>query len=67
LLQIEKKTSEQKTLPLQHYNKINKLLRNLIIHSSSTLEEAQIETFLQNSDCFIEVISITLKYINANI
>jgi len=38
LLQCEKKTSLERILPLQNYNKINKLLRNLIIHSASTIE-----------------------------
>ena len=52
---------------MQNYNKINKLLRNLIIHSASTIELTQIETFVQNADSFIETVLITLKYIKANV
>ena len=52
-------------LPVSTYEKINKLLRNLIIFSSTAIEETQIEVYVQNSDSFIDVISNCLKYINS--
>jgi len=53
-------------LPIINYNKLHKLLRNLIVYSSQTIEELQIEVYVQNSDSFIEIINNCLKYISAN-
>jgi hypothetical protein len=52
-----------RTLPLQSNLKIQKLLKYLVFLGSSTIDSAQIETFVQNSDSFIEIITITIKYI----
>lgn len=56
---------ELRVLPINSYDKINKLLRNLIIFSSAAIEETQIEVYVQNSESFFEVIGNCLKYINA--
>jgi len=76
LLQLEQKVqveSEnedeqnfQSILPINNYNKIQKLLRNLIIHSSATIDEVQMEVYVQNSDAFITLIINCLKYIKIN-
>ena len=64
LLQCEVSSPDgQKQLPVLNYNKLHKLLRNLIIFSSQTIEQIQIEVFVQNSDTFIDIINNCLKYI----
>lgn len=55
--------SELLLLPVSTYTKIYKLLRNLIINSCSSVDETQIEVYVQNSDAFIDVITYCLKYI----
>ena len=57
--------SQKRILPIAKYDKIYKLLRNLIIHSSSVIEHTQIEVYVQNSDAFMDVISNSLKYMSA--
>ena len=54
-------------LPIVCYSKIYKLLRNLVIHATAAIEETQIEVYVQNSDIFIDVISITIKYLQHTI
>ena len=76
LLQLEQKVqveseneneqNVQSILPINNYNKIQKLLRNLIIHSSATIDEVQMEVYVQNSDAFITLIINCLKYIKIN-
>ena len=51
---------------INNYNKIYKLLRNLIIHSAATIEEIQMEVYVQNSDAFVTLIANCLKYIRVN-
>lgn len=76
LLQLEQKVqvepenegeqNVQSILPINNYNKIQKLLRNLIIHSAATIDEVQMEVYVQNSDAFITLIINCLKYIKIN-
>ena len=54
-------------MPLQSNLKVIKLLKNLVALGASTIESAQIETFVQNSDSFIEILTITIKYIKASL
>ena len=42
-----------KILPLYNYDKIFKLIKNLMIHSLVTVESLQMEVFVQNIDNFI--------------
>jgi len=37
---------ESRILPLANYDKINKLLRNFVIHSGQTIEETSIESYV---------------------
>jgi hypothetical protein len=46
LLQLEIPKDQGKNLPLNSYDKVYKLLRNLIIHSTSTIEEIQMEVYV---------------------
>ena len=77
LLQIEQKVQgaedsqlgeeqQESILPVNSYNKIYKFLRNLIIHSAATIEEIQMEVYVQNSDAFVTLIVNCLKYIKIN-
>ena len=79
LLQIEQKVEssgeeaqpgdepgQESILPVNSYNKIYKFLRNLIIHSAATIEEIQMEVYVQNSDAFVTLIGNCLKYIKVN-
>ena len=79
LLQIEQKMEsggeeaqpggepgQESILPVNSYNKIYKFLRNLIIHSAATIEEIQMEVYVQNSDAFVTLIGNCLKYIKVN-
>jgi hypothetical protein len=52
LLQLEIPKEQGRNLPLNSYDKVYKLLRNLIIHSTSTIEEIQMEVYVQNNDAF---------------
>jgi hypothetical protein len=58
-------TQNERFLPIINYNKLQKLLRNLIIFSTEAIESIQIEVYVQNSDSFIEIINNCLKYIGS--
>lgn len=59
--------SSMRFLPVNSYNKINKLLRILIIYASAAIKDTQIEVYVQNSDSFVDVITNCLKYIGQNV
>ena len=48
------------------YDKLHKMLRNWIAHTSETVEQIQMEVFVQNSDLFIDIIKNYLIYISYN-
>lgn len=62
--QVQESDDVQNIYPIVNYNKLHKMLRNLIIYTSQTVESIQIEVYVQNSDSFIEIINNCLKYIS---